>query len=306
MAGENETVGATEELADDDRSGSTLSPAAGQAVGGEQSSPAAPAGQATPTAPADPAQPAAPAAPAAPLSAREWAAQQLGYQQATQYPDDMAFLRAMYAGQQTAQQAQRRVQELETERAYLMQQAARPQQPPPGPADPLAALKAPEFDARWLSQVEQDENGNLKPKAGVDPTIVPKLMAYQQHQRKLFEQFTSDPAAFLKPMIESQAQAIAQKVAQEQFQQYQAKSYQDNFLASNSKWLFAHDSAGNPLQNPVTGKYVPTKEGLAFTKYVFEAEAAGITGAQAQEKYAQALLMRDLAAPLLQQQQAGQ
>lgn len=298
-------VDLTSQLIDDDDRSSTLdapSPVAGSAAGAAQAAPAAPGAADAPAAPAGtPAQPAA-----QPLSARDYAAQQFGYQQAGQYADDAAFLQALVAGQQSAAQYQRRVQELEAERMAWLTRAGQPAAPAaPESADPLAAFKGPAYDPRWLSMVKKDEQGNIVPLPGVDPTVVPKLMAALQHRQTIMEKFADNPMEFIQPLVQQQAKTLLEQHSQSMMGQFQERQQQEQFLSQNASWLFARDSAGNPVMNPQTGGYVPTREGLAFYNHVRRAESLGIKSAKAQEEFARALLLGDMAMPLLHQNKQG-
>ncbi len=268
---------------------STPSPSSAPAPAQETSTAAAPTQQTPP--------PTTPAAPAY-ESARDFASKALGYK-ADAYNDDESFLRAVLTGEQTLRRQLAEAQQLvQYGHLYLRQQ-----QPKPVAADkpdPLARYKAPEFNPAWLTQVEKDASGNLSLRPGADPSILPKLHAYQNHQAEVAQQMTRDPHAYLKDMIEHVASEKAQSLFQEQFAKIQGDQYVNTFLKDNSSWLLQQDSQGRIVQNPATGQAMLTPAGGRFLHYMQEAEQLGITNPAAQERYATNGLKAELYAPAAQ------
>jgi len=240
-------------------------------------------------------------APSQPLSARDWAAAQ-GFEDAKQYGDDAAFLQALMAGHRSGLQ-QRQAYEARIRDLEALAYVRPPQQPATPPADPLARFKGPQFDPRWMSLVDRDDKGNLVPKPGVDPSIVQKIHDARAWREQFFEDLSRDPAALLQPLIEAQMKGVIEKTEKTVEEKMRAASddrYYADFLATHKDWLFLKDQQGNFIPNPRTGGYVATAEGQKFVTYLREAQASGITG-RAAEKYARALLLGDMAEPILQQ-----
>jgi len=269
------------------------------------SSPSTAPAAAAPTAStaAEPAQqtPAGQAAtPAAPsyASARDFAAKALGYK-ADVYNDDESFLRAVVAGEQTLRRQLDEARQL-AQYGHLYLQQQQPKKADPDKPDPLARYKAPEFNQQWLSMVEKDEQGNLRLRPGADPAILPKLHAYQNHQAEVVRQMTSDPAGYLKDLVENIAAEKAQSLFQEQFQKIQGDQYVNTFLKDNSGWLLQQDSQGRVVQNPATGQAMLTPAGGRFLHYMQEAEQLGIANPVAQERYAMNGLKAELYTPAAQ------
>ncbi len=235
-------------------------------------------------------------------SARDFASKALGYKADT-YSDDESFLRAVVAGEQTLRRQLAEATQL-AQYGHLYLQQQQPKAPAADKPDPLARYKAPEFDQAWLSQVEKDEAGNLRPRPGADPAIIPKLHAYQRYQAEVAQKMTSDPAGYFKDLIENVAAEKAQAIFQEQFQKSQSDQYTNNFLRENSNWLLQQDSQGRIVQNPATGQAMLTPAGGRFLHYMQEAESLGITNPVAQERYATRGLQAELYAPAAQGRQA--
>lgn len=240
--------------------------------------------------------------PAAPAyeSARDFAAKALGYKADT-YADDESFLRAIIVGEQTLR---RQVEEARQREAYLYHQQSQPKPAAVDKVDPLARYKAPEFNQAWMTMVEKDAEGNLRLRPGADPSILPKLHAYQNHQAEVAQQLTRDPVAYLKDMVEHVAAEKAQAIVKEQFERSQGDQYVNTFLKDNARWLLQTDSQGRIVQNPATNQAMLTPAGGRFLHYMQEAERYGITNPQAQEAYATNGLKAELYAPAAQASQA--
>lgn len=234
-------------------------------------------------------------------SARDFASKALGYKADT-YSDDESFLRAVVAGEQTL-----RRQLAEAQQYVHLYHQQQQQQPKPAPAekpDPFARYKAPEFNQAWLAQVERTETGGLRLKEGADPSILPKLHAYQQYQAEVAQKMTTDPIGYLREAFETIAAEKAQAVVQEQLQRAQGDHYVNSFLQNNAGWLLQQDSQGRVVQNPATGQAMLTPAGGRFLHFMQEAERYGITNPAAQEAYATNGLKAELYAPAAQGSQA--
>jgi hypothetical protein len=234
-------------------------------------------------------------------NARAYAAH-LGYQNANSFADDQAFLQSLIAGQQTYQQQLAEAKQMaQYGQLWLAEQSKRQQQPAPGsaPADPLAVYKAPEFDPRWEAQVTRDPaTGELKLVPGADPTILPKIHAYQEHRRNITDKFLSDPVAFLQPLISNLVGKQGQQLIETRLGAMQEQQYTDSFISTNRGWLFQADSAGRQVTNPATGQPLFTPAGAAFVKHLkFGAEQLGIQGSARQEHYARTALAAEMQMP---------
>lgn len=250
---------------------------------------------AAPSTPAAPAQqtPQTTPAPAAPSyeSARDFAAKALGYKADT-YSDDQSFLTAIVRGEQTLR---RQLDEYRQREAYLYHQQS--QQAKPAVADkpdPLARYKAPEFNAAWLSQVEKTPEGDLRVRPGGDPSILPKLHAYQAYQAEAAQKMTSDPVGYFKDMIEHVATQKAEALIKEQFERAQGDQYATNILRDNASWMLEKDGQGRIVTNPATGVAMLTPAGQRYASYAIEIEKAGVTNPAMQDKLAMQALKAEL------------
>ena len=273
--------------------------------------PATPVAQATPEAPAASAAPTpTPEPPAAAqeqeryAGARDYAQRALAYQQAAQYGDDAAFINAMIAGQQTAQQQLAEARQLAQYGQLWLQQQAQQQRPAPAAApDPLEMYKVPQFNQQWMQHVEQTPTG-WKLREGGDPAALAQINAYQNRRTEIADKLLSNPAEFLQPLVAKMVQEQASQLVQESFQQNQQAQYVNSFMQQNAGWLFQRDAGGNPVVNPVTQKPIISPAGQRFYQYLRNAEQMGITSPAAQEEYAKAKLSVDLLQPQAQQQTA--
>jgi hypothetical protein len=260
-----------------------------------------PAAPQTPPAPTPSADPAAQtqAAPAAPGydSARDFVAKALGYKSDT-YGDDESFLRAMVAGEQTLKRQLEEAKQLaQYGQLYLQNLPQKPAEP--DKPDPFAAYKAPEFNNAWLSMVERTADGNIQLRPGADPSILPKIHAYQQYRDEVAQKLTTDPMGYLKPIIEHYAGEKAQALVEQQFAKMQADQYANSVIQQNADWMCQKDSNGRYLLNPATGMPMLSQAGERYAFYVKKAADRGMPQ-DMQVEYANALLSRDLYAPQAQ------
>ena len=154
----------------------------------------------------------------------------------------------------------------------------------------------PEFDQRWLADLEVDEQGNLKPKAGrtVSPERIGKVAQYIQWREEVQRKFLDNPQAAVEEMVAGQVAETARKLATEQMQDLSLRQQAGSFVERNAQWLFRHNDAGQRLVDPITRQPVLTREGQLFRHYLDEASKLGITELGALQDYALRMVEREL------------
>jgi hypothetical protein len=274
------------------------------------SSAPAPASFSTPTSAAGGGTPSpAPAAAAATpeyVSVRE-ALAGYGLDLRSQFPDDHQALQHLIGQVRAAEQNRQMAQygELYVQHAGPFQQWMREQQQAQAAAAQKQAewFKAPEYDARWESQLTRDPaTGEIRAVPGAPPDLVQKYAAWRDHQRSFLDKFSRDPIGSIRPGIEQVVDQLVQQRVQQHLGQYQERSAAQSFIQENSRWLHARDADGGVLRDERTGAPQLSPLGQRFAAYVGEAQQLGLAGTPAQSKYAMAMVQRDY---LAAQAQAG-
>ena len=198
-------------------------------------------------------------------------------------------------------------------RAYQQQGQAAPAQVPaqPTPAQQAANIFGlPQFDMNLLNFVGRDDQGRLQLLPGAPPDAAIRVQEYQEKLRQVQQQFWSDPMKFLGPVIQRQAEEIAGRVFQGQFQQTQHQQFARQTLQANEGWLYERDASGQTQHqfNPATGRQEPvlSAAGRAYRQFVVEAHQAGIQDPARQHQYAITSLQNQLMQARLAQLQAPQ
>lgn len=236
---------------------------------------------------------------------------QYGLDLRQQFTDDHAALAhlALVAQQQQrnaqlAQYGEQYVQHADQFQAWLKQQQAQQAQQQ---AQQQQWWKAPEYDPAWLQKLTRDpQTGELRVLPGNDPSILPKFLAWREHQQGFLERFSADPIAAIKPGIEQLVRSEAERLVREQLGGYQERTAAETWVQQNSTWLHARDGQGNVVRDPQTGAPALSQLGQAFAGYVRKADQLGLHGVEAQREYALSMTQRDYALSVAQQQQAGQ
>ena len=128
----------------------------------------------------------------------------------------------------------------------------------------------------------KDENGRdaIAENAPLDARY--SLENYLQHRADFAQNFLNNPEEALGPMIQQQAQQIAQQMIEEELGSRDEHSYISSLEEQNKDWLYEADGT------------TPTKEGLAIQQYIQSAVELGINGAEQRWEYATAMVERDL------------
>lgn len=159
----------------------------------------------------------------------------------------------------------------------------------------------PEWDAGWLNLIERGDNGQLQIKAGHDPAILHKALAYRDWEDAQIKKFVSNPYTFLEEPIKHLASQEAQRIANERLGTYHEHRSANEFVAQNASWMYETDKAGKPVTD-VFGNRRLNEMGTRFAQYVERAAKMGLDVEQ-QKEMAIGFLQRDV---LMAQQQRSQ
>lgn len=182
------------------------------------------------------------------------------------------------------------------------QAAQQAQQPKPWWSPPATAA---EVQRLMASHYERDpQTGAVKARADTPLEVKQKVEAYQQYVADWNFKLQHDPMSALQPMIAQEAN----RIAQQQLQQYSENQAAVQMVQRNSDWLYEKDQAGN--QRFINGQPVLSPEGVRFRDYLYEAQTLGINSSAKQEAYALKNLHADMLferqAPVQRQQQQNQ
>jgi hypothetical protein len=108
------------------------------------------------------------------------------------------------------------------------------------------------------------------------------LENHLQHRADFAQNFLNNPEEALGPMIQQQAQQIAQQMIDQELGSRDEHSYISSLEDQNKDWLYEADGT------------TPTREGLAIQQYIQQASGMGIEGAEQRWEYATAMVERDL------------
>jgi len=119
------------------------------------------------------------------------------------------------------------------------------QSQPQAPAEPKL-WDPPEWNPNWLTQVKQDDDGNLMPDTarGGNPETVAKVQRYLQFRQDQQEKFWSDPYTFMKPYVEDLAEKKARGLVEGELSKYGEQIDARHFITNNKQWLYKQDDAG--------------------------------------------------------------
>ena len=214
--------------------------------------------------------------------------------------DDTTIARSLYESMEREKSATRNLQQYQQLIPYAQEYMdnkdafeqwrngqAQPQQAPaPTPQAPQKAERAPwlgpEVKPEHKRYLVKDENGRdaIAENAPLDARY--SLENYLQHRADFAQNFLNNPEEALGPMIQQQAQQIAQQMIEEELGSRDEQSYISTLEEQNKDWLYEADGT------------TPTKEGLAIQQYIQSAIDMGITGAEQRWEYATSMVERDL------------
>lgn len=167
------------------------------------------------------------------------------------------------------------------------------QQPAAQPATPAAPEKKnpfglPDFDYRLLDYVVKGPNG-LEVIPGAPPDTLLRVQEFQDKFRHAQQNFFSDPAKFLAPLIEEAAAKKAEAIYNERFSGHQSQSAAQRIIQENESWLFEQQD-GRPVTrfNPATGREdrVLSGWGQFYSQQLQAVAAAGVSDPVMQHQFA--------------------
>lgn len=214
--------------------------------------------------------------------------------------DDRAIASRLYEALQREQSATQALQQYQSVIPYASEYLSnktlfeewvanrnRPQQQAPAAPTPAAQQQInewwnpPKVRDAYLQYLVRDENGReiVSPDAPLDAKH--SLLELQSYKAEFAKKFLTDPQAALGPMVEKMAEQKAAAMFDDRFSKIQEEQFVTSLEKDNADWLF--DQEGRV-----------SREGLAVQKYVDDAKALGINGAEARWNYAVAMVERDL------------
>lgn len=170
------------------------------------------------------------------------------------------------------------------------QQAAPAQQAPAQRAEDKPWWNPPKINDSDRRYLTRDENGRETISESAPLDVQARLRDYQAYRAEFAEKLLSDPEKTLGPMVERVAVQRAQAIVEQKVQRMNDEQYVSSLEKENKDWLY--DQNGNV-----------SAEGLAVQKYIQDAKAMGIDGAQARWNYATRMVERDLLLSNLQRMQ---
>ncbi len=177
--------------------------------------------------------------------------------------------RALISGLTTLRQQSSEAQQL---RAMLWQMTQRQQQQPTvqqkPPEPPKAPWEVPQFDRGMLQMLTTDENGNIVPKPGADPTLADQYRRWNTARESALDKLVNDPYGTLQAGMMPLVQQEAQRIVQEQFQQMQRQQSE----AAISQRLAQLNKDPNYV-DPMTG--MPTPIGQEWNSHFAYARSIG-------------------------------
>ena len=214
--------------------------------------------------------------------------------------DDTSIARSLYESMEREKSATRNLQQYQQlipyAQEYMEHKEAfdnwrngqtQPQQAPaPTPQAPQTEERAPwlgpEVKPEHKRYLVKDENGRdaIAENAPLDARY--SLENYLQHRADFAQKFLDNPQEALGPMVQHQAQQIAQQMIEEELCSRDEHQYIQGLEEQNKDWLYEADGT------------TPTKEGLAIQKYIQSAAQMGIDGAEQRWEYATSMVERDL------------
>lgn len=153
---------------------------------------------------------------------------------------------------------------------WKQQQAQAAQQPKEAPKP---KWQRPEYDPEWRRMVKRDEEGNLIPLSGADPSLPHKLAQWDTFARGSLEKFLMDPASVILPLIEDRVAEIAQQRLDDFNAKIQPVAAVKDFVAQNADWMYATDQQGRKMYDNQTGRPLWSPAGKMFVDKVQDLES---------------------------------
>lgn len=156
----------------------------------------------------------------------------------------------------------------------------------------------PQFNKPLVEQwTEVDpESKAVRFKAGTPPHVLDMVAKYHDYLTDFHEnKWKHNPFEALKPWHEHTTKALVNQMLEERLGERDERRTIDDFERANARWLYEFDQAGQPVVNPMTGKFEFSPGGKLFMRYVAEAAEMGIVSQSRRASYALRMLERDRA-----------
>lgn len=175
--------------------------------------------------------------------------------------------------------------------AYRRAQQAQQQAAPAAAPTPEHPWGIPQFDHRLLEFVGRDERtGQLQLLPGAPPDALLQVQRYQAELKRAQQEFFTDPAKSLQPIIEKMFGGLFEKQFGERYGQIQQQQVSQQIIRQNEDWLYAKDQAGNFVTqfNPATGRHDKSLSpyGQQYVQFLRQAQQYGIADQQAAHEFA--------------------
>lgn len=129
----------------------------------------------------------------------------------------------------------------------------------------------PQFDPANLARLGKDEAGNIVLKdLADDPSLISQYKNYENYVRSWQQKWARNPVETLKPMVESMAQQVAEKLFTDRMAKMQEQQMAQQFEETRP-WLYERDAQGQPLVDPLSREKVYSKWGK-LTKEIIDRE----------------------------------
>jgi len=204
---------------------------------------------------------------------------------------------------------QQQQQKMAEEYSKGTQWAEQPQGPDPNlqaPANQPRQGELPEFDQSWVDLVENDGNGRyvVKPEyiGSVDPTVADRVNRYVNFRQDRSNSLIDDPVnTVLEAGLGSMIQEQINNTVNQALSQTSVKSQAREFVRSNEKVLYLHDTAGQPKRTQ-KGEPILSPVGQALNQAHVQLRQQGMNEPNARHQVAMQMVQNHFT----QQQLAGQ
>lgn len=192
--------------------------------------------------------------------------------------------------------AQQYAQHADRFHAWLRDEEAKRQAQAQG--KPASWWNAPEYDPNWRNAVYQDpQSGEWRVRPGHPPDTIQKLTSALQHQQQFLDKFAFDPVGSIRPGLEEVVREVAGQMFSQGLGREREQGAAQAFVSQNASWLYQKD--------PLTGQQQLSDMGRSFYRHVEEAERLGLSGYEAQLRYALKSTQLDYAAAELSRLKGG-
>jgi hypothetical protein len=210
-----------------------------------------------------------------------------------------AMFRALHAGQQALADAERyRANRDVIERTLSGGQVPAVAQPPEKPKSLWE--QRPEFDPRWMHQVEKDPvTGMLRAKAGYDPNVVAQIGKYQAWRERFSDELIDKGPEVFGDYVQNQVKAAVTQAMQSS----QRDVAVSQLVQANEGWVYQKNESGQFLIG-FDGRRMVSPAGQVYMQELDGLERAGITDPRVSHDLAMQITRGKIAMAQLAQGQA--